>query len=61
MFFSFERNSSSTPLSCGFTVGFIPSPKIKLQDFSALHAKILQSLSSKFKSIHYQLFTVSNF
>jgi hypothetical protein len=33
MFFSFERNSSSTPLSCGFTLGFIPSPKNKIARF----------------------------
>jgi hypothetical protein len=52
---------SSTLLSCGFTLGFIRSPKTKLQDFSAFHAKTLQSLFSKIKSIHYQLFTVSNF
>ena len=47
----------STPLSCGFTLGFIRSPKKKLQDFSAADAKTLQSLFSKIKSIHYQLFT----
>src|SRR3979409_239287 len=33
MFFSFERNSSSVPLSCGFTLGFIPSPQNKIARF----------------------------
>src|SRR5579863_3661087 len=33
MFFSFARNSSSTPLSCGFTLGFIRSPKNKIARF----------------------------
>src|ERR1700675_877586 len=33
IFFSFERNSSSVPLSCGFTFGFIPSPPNKIARF----------------------------
>ena len=46
-FFSFELNSSCVPLSCGLTLGFIPSPQNKLQDFSTHHAKTLQSLHTK--------------
>jgi hypothetical protein len=33
MFFSFERNKSSIPLSCGFALGFIHSPKNKIARF----------------------------
>src|SRR5215469_4174041 len=33
MFFSFARNNSSAPLSCGLTFGFIASPKNKIARF----------------------------
>jgi len=33
MFFSLERNSSSIPQSCGFTLGFIRSPQNKIARF----------------------------
>src|SRR6266576_519232 len=33
MLFSFERNKSSIPLSCCFTLGFIPSPQNKIARF----------------------------
>jgi hypothetical protein len=36
MFLSFDRNSSSDPLSCGFGLGFIPYPQNKNRKISAL-------------------------
>jgi hypothetical protein len=36
MFLSFDRNSSSDPLSCSFALGFIPYPQNKNCKISAL-------------------------
>jgi hypothetical protein len=53
MFFSFARNSSSTPLFCGFTLGFIRSPKNRIARFqrSSRQNLVISSLENQLNSL----------